>query len=150
MRSDLFSYIAHLTNLLPETRPLWGKMTLQHMIEHLILAVRSSNGKLKIECFNPPDKLPALKRFLMSERPLPKNFMNPVIGEELLPLEYKDLKSAIIALKSEIEDYYKFFKTNPGAVTTNPTFGDLNKNEWEQFHKKHFTHHLEQFGAKPD
>jgi hypothetical protein len=150
MKSDLSSYIAHLANLLHGTRPLWGKMTLQHMIEHLILAVKSSNGKLKIECFNPPDKLPALKRFLMSERPLPKNFINPVIGEVLLSLEYKDLKSALNALKSEIEDYYKFFKANPDAVTTNPTFGDLNKNEWDLFHKKHFTHHLEQFGAKPD
>ncbi|MDQ7816321.1 MAG: DUF1569 domain-containing protein [Melioribacteraceae bacterium] len=124
-------------------------MTLQHMIEHLILAVRSSNGKLKIECFNPKEKIPALKRFLLSERPLPKNFINPVIGEDLLPLEYKNLKSAFSALKSEIDDYYIFFETNPETLTTNPTFGNLNKEEWDLFHKKHFTHHLEQFGLKP-
>jgi hypothetical protein len=145
----MFLYISQLESLLPEAKPLWGKMTLQHMIEHLILAVRSSNGKLKIECFNPKEKIPALKRFLLSDRPLPKNFINPVIGEDLLPLEYKNLKSAFSALKSEIDDYYIFFETNPEALTTNPTFGNLNKEEWDLFHKKHFTHHLEQFGLKP-
>lgn len=149
MESRLINLLPYLESLSPEAKPLWGKMTPQHMVEHLILAVRTSNGKLKVECFNPPDKIPTLKRFLLSGRPLPKNFMNPLIGEGLLPLEFKDMKNACNNLKSEIDDYYNFFETNPNAVTTNPTFGNLNKDEWELFHKKHFFHHLEQFGINP-
>jgi oxepin-CoA hydrolase/3-oxo-5,6-dehydrosuberyl-CoA semialdehyde dehydrogenase len=46
----------------------------------------------------------------------------------------------------EVDNYYNYFNENPDAVLMNPTFGELNKDEWEQFHKKHLTHHLTQFG----
>ena len=75
-------------------KPLWGKMTSQQMVEHLILAVKMGNGKLEVECFNPPEKLPVLKKFLMSSKPMPKLFINPLIGEGLLPLKYSSLEEA--------------------------------------------------------
>ena len=84
-------FLTKINNLKPETKPQWGKMTAQHMVEHLITAVQISNGKEHFECFNPPEKLPALKRFLMSNRPLPRNFVNPVIGPDNLPLRYPDI-----------------------------------------------------------
>ncbi len=146
MKTEILNFLQYIDKLNEDVKPLWGKMTPQHMVEHLILAVRTSNGKLKIECFNPPEKIPTLKRFLMSSRPLPKEFMNPVIGPDLLPLEYKNLAEAINNLKSEISDYISYFENNPQAVLTNPTFGDLNRDEWIVFHNKHFTHHLQQFG----
>jgi len=58
-----------------------------------------STGKIKLECFNPPEKLPTLKRFLMSSRPLPKLFVNPAIGENLLLLEYTSLEESKKILK---------------------------------------------------
>jgi len=121
-------------------------MTPQHMVEHLIFALQMSNGKLKLECFNPPEKIPSLKRFLMGNRPMPKLFVNPVIGEELHPLECSSLEEAIGKLKKEIDDYVLFFENNHDAKPVNVTFGELNKEEWNVFHKKHFTHHLSQFG----
>lgn len=126
--------------------PAWGKMTPQHMVEHLILTTRCSNGKLRIECFSEKEKLPTLKRFLMSTRPLPKDFINPAIGADLLPLEFPDLETAIENLKIEIKDYFVFFERNPNATPMNPTFGELNRDEWNTFHIKHFKHHFEQFG----
>ena len=50
------NYLMLLNKLDPQQKPLWGKMTPQHMLEHLILAVQMSNSKLKPECFNPPEK----------------------------------------------------------------------------------------------
>jgi len=135
-----------LNKLDPQQKPLWGKMTPQHMVEHLILAVQMSNGKLELECFNPPEKIPSLKRFLMSSRPIPKLFVNPVIGENHRPLECLSFNEATEKLKNEIDDYVLFFENNPGANLVNVTFGELNKEEWDVFHKKHFTHHLSQFG----
>lgn len=135
-----------LKKLHPETKQLWGKMSAQHMVEHLILAVRTSNGKLNVGCFNPPEKWQTLKRFLLSSRPLPKDFLNPIIGKNLLPLEFENLDSAIKVLTYEVEDYYKYFEEKPDALLLNPTFGELNKDEWDVFHDKHFTHHLSQFG----
>lgn len=146
MKSVLKDFMPYLDKINRELKPLWGKMTAQHMVEHLILAVRTSNNKLKVECFNPPDKIPTLKRFLVSNRPLPKEFINPIIGPDLLPLEFNSLEEAITNLRNEIEEYITFFNDNPSAILTNPTFGDLNREEWEIFHQKHFTHHLQQFG----
>lgn len=149
MNKPLLSKLEHLHKLNKDTKQLWGKMSAQHMIEHLILAVRTSNGKLNVGCFNPPEKIPTLKRFLMSGRPLPKEFINPFIGEGLLTLEYKNLEEAVSVLHKEVEDYYNYFEEHPGASLVNPTFGELNKNEWDVFHEKHFTHHLSQFGIIP-
>jgi oxepin-CoA hydrolase/3-oxo-5,6-dehydrosuberyl-CoA semialdehyde dehydrogenase len=136
-----------LVNLDPETKPLWGKMTVQHMVEHLILTFQMSNGNLVFDkSFNPPEKYAALKRFLMSKKPLPKNFINPAIGEDLKPLKFKNLKNAGEALNNEIDIFIKYFDRNPDITTVNVTFGPLNKNEWMKFHEKHLTHHLKQFG----
>jgi len=121
-------------------------MTAQHMIEHLLLAVQMSNGKLVLECFNDKAKLPMLKRYLMSNRTLPQGFVNPYIGERLLPLKFTNLVEARTELEKEVNDYYNFFDENPDAKLTNVTFGELEKDEWEVFHDKHFTHHLKQFG----
>ena len=140
------NYFEKLISLRANTIPLWGKMTSQHMVEHLILAMRMSSGKIKLGCFNPPEKLPALKRFLISSRPLPKLFVNPTIGENLLPLEYSSLEEAKKILNQEITDYLKYFELNPEAKTVNVTFGELNKDEWDIFHQKHFAHHFSQFG----
>ncbi len=142
----LNQYCSKLSLLNKDVKALWGKMCPQHMVEHLILAVKMSNGKLKLECINPPEKIPSLKRFLMSSRPMPKLFVNPVVGKDLRPLKYSSLEAAVEKLKNEIDDYVLFFENNPGAKPVNITFGELNKEEWDVFHKKHFTHHLSQFG----
>jgi len=142
----LISKLELLDNLKEDTGQLWGKMSAQHMVEHLIYAVRTGNGKLNIGCFNPPDKWPTLKRFLLSSRPFPREFINPIIGENLFPLQYENLEEAKKILEEEIKDYYRYFEENRDALLLNPTFGELNGSEWEAFHEKHFTHHFSQFG----
>jgi len=140
-------YTELLKNLNKDSLPLWGKMTSQHMIEHLILAVQLSNGKLiSNECINPPEKYPLLKRILHSSKPLPRNFVNTIIGEGLKQLNHQNLELAKEDLLIEIENFELFFKKNPEAKPMNVTFGPLNYEEWIIFHNKHFTHHLTQFG----
>lgn len=146
MDKTLLEKIKLLDGLQPSAKQLWGKMSAQHMVEHLIFAMQLSNNKLNVGCFNPPEKIPVLKKIMMSSRPFPREFINPVIGENLVPLIHNSLNEAIRNLIREVEDYYKFFEENPDAVLTNPTFGDLGKTEWAVFHEKHFRHHFEQFG----
>ena len=138
-------FLNKLNRLSVDQNPLWGKMTSQHMVEHLILALQMSNGKLTVECISQPETLPPLKRFLLSDRPLPKEYMNPYIGPDLLPLKFSDLKEARSELEKEINNYDLFFKDNPERKTVHVNFGELDKEEWDKFHSKHFTHHLEQF-----
>jgi hypothetical protein len=136
-----------LEKLKKDSAPHWGSMTSQHMIEHLTLAVKTSNGKVQInDCMNPPEKYPLLKRILLSSKPLPKNFVNTIIGEELKPLIYPNLENAKEILLKEIIDFENYFIKNPDAQPMNATFGPLNFEEWKIFHNKHFTHHFSQFG----
>lgn len=150
MNKPLENKLELLNTLNENTDPLWGKMTAQHMIEHLIGAFQMSIDELKVECFNPPDKLPVLQKILMSTRPLPKNFVNPVIGADLKPLQYSNLVESISVLKNYVDQYYLFYEKNPDAKPTNPTFGPLNREQWDAFHEKHMTHHLSQFGLIPE
>jgi hydroxymethylglutaryl-CoA reductase len=135
-----------LNQLKVDAKPLWGKMSPQHMVEHLKLAVNISNGTQNVEVFTEERMIPIQKRFLLSSRPLPKLFINPAIGENLLPLEFNDIDSAKDALVNEIKKYEDFFNTNPDSTQAHPVFGKLNKHEWDVFHKKHFEHHFAQFG----
>ena len=140
---DLF--LNRLKLLQQDQKSLWGIMTPQHMVEHLILSFQMSNGKLKLKCITHPDKLPSLKRFLLSERPLPKEYINPYIGPNLLPLKCPGIEDAVENLGEEINHHIDFFKLNQNVKTVHVNFGELNKHEWDQFHSKHFTHHLAQF-----
>lgn len=149
MNRALDRFVPLLNKLDADTKPSWGIMTPQHMVEHLILSMQMSTNKLgELKTFNPPEKLPVLRRVLMSERPLPKGFINPYIGKGLVDLKFDNLSQAVDELKKEVEDYYSFFEIDKSKITVNVTFGELNFDEWEVFHTKHFTHHLTQFGIK--
>ncbi|MEE9429898.1 MAG: hypothetical protein V3V16_02590 [Melioribacteraceae bacterium] len=144
---DFLDFAEYLDKLLSDSKPLWGEMTAQHMVEHLILAVQSSNGKKVFDkCMNSEERYPILKRFLLSERPLPKGFVNTIIGEGLKPLKHKDLNEAKEKLIMELSNFYNYYEDEPSAKPMNVTFGPLEKGEWITFHNKHFTHHFTQFG----
>lgn len=135
-----------LNKLKNDQKPLWGKMSPQHMVEHLYMAIQSSINEIKFNIYSEERKIPVLKRFLLGDRPFPKEFMNPTIGPDLVPLQFPDLNQAIKELKNVIGRYDQFFKDNHSIKTIHPVFGFLSKEEWDTFHQKHFAHHLSQFG----
>jgi oxepin-CoA hydrolase/3-oxo-5,6-dehydrosuberyl-CoA semialdehyde dehydrogenase len=135
-----------LRKLKSDQAPLWGKMTPQHMVEHLYKTVQASINEIELQIFTEERKIPVLKKLFMGERPFPKEFINPAIGPDLLQLEFSNLDSAIDGLKKVSERYDKYFESNPGIKTAHPVFGYLTKKEWDIFHSKHFKHHLSQFG----
>ena len=49
-------------------------------------------------------------------------------------------------LLEAFDDYIAFFKAYPDTTLKNIVFGDLNRYEWNLFHRKHYNHHFEQFG----
>lgn len=137
-----------LDQLTIDSKPLWGKMSAQHMVEHLVLTFRISNGSMEVEIVTDDRMLPIQKRFLLSSKPLPKLFINPVIGENLVPLEFDNIESAKKELIDAIDKYEEHFITDSGSTPAHPVFGLLNKTEWDVFHKKHFEHHFAQFGIE--
>jgi oxepin-CoA hydrolase/3-oxo-5,6-dehydrosuberyl-CoA semialdehyde dehydrogenase len=121
-------------------------MTPQHMVEHLYKTVQASLNEIKLNVFTEERKIPVLKRLFLGEKALPKEFMNPAIGPDLIKLEFENLNTAIAELENVLTRYDKFFEQNPAAKTIHPVFGLLDRSEWDLFHQKHFKHHLSQFG----
>jgi oxepin-CoA hydrolase/3-oxo-5,6-dehydrosuberyl-CoA semialdehyde dehydrogenase len=128
------------------TEAQWGKMTPQHMVEHLVITLKIANGKLRTKQAVSDEEVELRKKFLYSDAAFEKNIKNPVLGDELPKLRNANLDEAREKFLQEIDDFYEFFKSNPDAKPIHPLFGELFKSEWERFHLKHFTHHFSQFG----
>lgn len=142
-------FIPILQQLDPATQPLWGKMNVQQMIEHFTEMFRWANGRVMHEnILTPPDKLPAFRDFMMSERLFKENTKNKLMSEEPEPVKHKTVQAAIGELHEEIIHFFEVFEKNPGLKVRNPFFGDLNFDESIQLLHKHALHHLRQFGIE--
>ncbi len=136
-----------LKNLRSEARPLFGKMTPQHMIEHLIFALSFSNGKLPQVIMVDERVAKTIKHYTINtDKEMSVGFKAPMLGDDLVPLSYPSLEIAIEHLKEELNTFDLHFKNNPTVTPVSPVIGELNYNEWIVFHNKHFTHHFKQFG----
>jgi hypothetical protein len=137
-----------LEKLGPDTAPLWGQMTAQHMVEHLVLLTKFSNGSLEAKTYTDPDIWLQRKLWLMSDEPFARNIkIGPQEGQEGPgPLRWGSLDEARDKLLTEMERYTAFWADDPAVQPPHPAFGPLDRDEWQQFHRKHFTHHFVQFG----
>ncbi len=141
-------YMAIIRKAQPSTAAKWGKMNFQQMLEHVSSFFKVSTKKLHFDLVSPPEHLPKLREFLMSEKVFRENTKAPanIIGEEPHLLHYTTVKEAIDELEKEVNDFFSYFTTNTQALSVHPVFGELNYEEWVRLHYKHVTHHLRQFG----
>ena len=129
------------------TPPLWGKMTPQHMIEHLVWSFECATGIIEVPCRTPENLLERTKRFLHDNRPTPHEFKNPLLGENPLPFRFPTFADAKSALRKEVAHFVIHFREQPNAIHVHPVFGPLSAEEWHRAQFKHCYHHLLQFGV---
>jgi len=142
--------ISCLQQLDPATQPKWGKMSVQHMIEHIGDTVRIANDRLHFDnIIVSPEHYVKLREFMLSNKPFRENTKNPLLKEEPGPLKFKTVQSAIGALQQELIYFFEAFEKKPDLVTKNPFFGDLNFEQNIHLLHKHSLHHLRQFGIEP-
>lgn len=140
--------LQRLNQLHTTTAAQFGILTPQHMVEHLILTVKMSAGRIPIPEFVPNEKQLAQKQALLfTDIPFPKGIKAPGLPDTLLDLRFPDLETAKAELIKSWDAYQVLFKENPTKQTFHPRFGLLNFEEWERFHTKHMDHHLGQFGC---
>lgn len=137
-------YTKQLAQLDPATAPLWGKMNVQQMIEHMGDYVRIASGKDPATLVTPQEQLPRMQAFLESEKPFRENTPNPLLPDIPPPVKLTEVKQAIDRLQKELDD---FFVMAPGKKIMNPFFGELSFEQNIQLLHKHGTHHLRQFGV---
>jgi oxepin-CoA hydrolase/3-oxo-5,6-dehydrosuberyl-CoA semialdehyde dehydrogenase len=135
-----------LENLSEGSNQLFGKMTPQHMVEHLIITFKLSSGRVNIPEFEPNEKQLEYKRLLLrTDMEFPKGVRAPGLPAELLPLRFDSLHTAKEKLIQAMEEFENTFSEAPDLMTLHPRFGKLTYTEWKVFHDKHLSHHLGQF-----
>ena len=137
-----------LNGLTENTKPNWGKMTAQQMLEHLETTLLYSIGEPEAEkCFTPEEHLEKYQDSLYNHRKMPKDFPAPFLPEDgtLPELKYKNLEQAKEKFLENLQKYQIYYRENPEAEHMHFVFGKLNKEMMELMHRKHFTHHFEQF-----
>ncbi len=136
-----------LNGLTESTKPKWGLLTPQHLVEHFDFFNLLALGELDCPIITPEDKIEKYQESLWNYKPMPKDYQHPIFKKgELEALRYASLdeaKTAFWKSKTALDTYYK---ENPEAVLPNPVFGHLGKYEMQLLQRKHFNHHFTQFG----
>jgi oxepin-CoA hydrolase/3-oxo-5,6-dehydrosuberyl-CoA semialdehyde dehydrogenase len=136
-----------LGRLNPDTQAKWGMMTPQHMVEHLVFHFRTAMGQIQMDIVTPEDRIEKWQDSLWNYIAMPENYKHPKMDpEKLMPLEFNSLPEAMMALSTTWDEYLAYFKANPEARNNNAVFGSLDKVQWDLLGRKHFHHHLRQFG----
>jgi hypothetical protein len=137
-----------IKNIPADARPLWGKMSLQQMVEHFSDTVRIASGRTAIaEFITPAENIGKMQAFLMSEKPFKENTPNPLMPNVPPPVRHSNIQESIDELQQEIDHLFSRFNEEKEHVTRNPFFGDLDFEQNLHLLYKHALHHLRQFGV---
>jgi len=143
--------VSLLRQIPSDTPPLWGKMSLQQMIEHFADSVRIASGKTVYTDFVvPEEQLSKFRAFMLSDKPFKENTVNPLMSEVPAPVKNRSAEEALQELQEETNYFFSVFEQNKWQTTRNPFFGDLNFEENVHLLHKHALHHLKQFGITID
>ena len=140
-------YTQLLSLLNAEATPVWGKMNVQQMIEHMSDYFRIASGKTPMEIVTEAEKIPRMQGFLASDKLFPENTPNSLMPDIPPPTRHATKQEAIAELQAEIDHFFHVHEADKEKATPNPFFGVLNYDQQVQLLYKHSTHHLRQFGA---
>ena len=136
--------LQRIQQLSPNSKALWGKMTVAQMLLHCTEAMKMSTGELKLK-----RKLfsrlyaPLLNPLYYSKLPFPKGLLT---DKGLAVKEQKDFYIEHQRLLNYLQQYNIQQSTqSEGAV--HPFLGYMTAQQWGIGMYKHLDHHLRQFGV---
>lgn len=145
-----FNTVRKLLNGLSEnSEKKFGIMSPQMMVEHLEEVVRKGFENTDAKDFEqiPEEQTEKLQDWLYTNMKIRPGAQYPLLKEGETPvLRHKNLDMAKEALLNSLKEFQIYYRENPHAQHYHTKFGMLNKEMWELFQRKHFTHHFEQFG----
>lgn len=142
---ELESVLGYLNKLDASTKPAWGTMSAQRMVEHLTDTLLIAVGKNPQKQLVPDEKLEGMLRFLDSDKPMAKgvevHFATPD-----MKLRHEEIELAVDEFVEEWIEFEELYGSNPEHTEVHPYYGPMNYSQWLRLHQKHLTHHFEQFG----
>ncbi len=138
--------IARIKALTPESKALWGTMSVAQMLAHCCVS---------FEYGFEPEKHPRPNRFVrqiitllakksvVSDTPFPKNAQTSpdmiIKDERDFATEQARLIDFVSRVQAQWADFYDGLESH--------AFGKLARQEWNNLFYKHLDHHLQQFGV---
>ncbi len=114
----------YLSKLSENSKPKWGMMTPQQMVEHLEYTYRIASGEIQdFEIATPEKYLEETHSTLYNYRKMPKEYEFPLAKQsKITETKHPDLETAKAKMLEARADYLKYFKQNPDAKTKNVVF----------------------------
>lgn len=137
--------ISRVNSLSIDTKPQWGKMSVDQMLAHCNIAYEMTFT----------DKHPkpnALIRFMLktfvkkgvvNEKPYPKNGRTAPAFIIADARNFEDERARLIAFLQKCRDYGPNYFDGKESLS----FGEMSTQEWNNLFYKHLDHHLTQFGV---
>lgn len=141
---DKNEILDRIDQLHPNSKPMWGKMSVSQMLAHCIPPTRISSGEIEGK-----QRLIGMlfgrmaKKQLLADEPMKRSLpTDPSFIIKNDPDFYKSQEE----LKEAIQNLYKTDKTSL-LQRQHPFFGRMTADEWGVLNYKHYDHHLRQFGV---
>ena len=136
-----------IVNLRSDTKAEWGTMSPEEMLNHLIQSSKMmhfGNSTLLIK----EEYIAKAIAFLYSEKEIKKGLVVPNdIGFNFTDNINQDIEELKEELIESTNTMLTFLTKNKDFKAIHPFFGELTTVQWLIFQRKHYTHHLSQFGC---
>ena len=143
-QTNATAVIDRIQKLTPDSKPLWGTMTVAQMLKHANISLQNANGELKFERSEMGKKFAEIaKPMILNDEPFGKGLP---ADENFIQ---KDDPDFLIEQSFLIESVKKFAEKGKAssANSEHPFFGELTCDEWDLLMWKHLDHHLRQFSV---
>jgi hypothetical protein len=141
-------FVNVLASVSADTAPLFGKMNVHQMIEHMGYAFRQASRLILLAPVNDEETTAKMYQFMISEKPFRDNTPNPYLPDTPEPTTYATIGESLTHLQEDINHFIFVFGEDKEKRILNPFFGNLNFDEWTHLLHKHAMHHLRQFGVE--
>ncbi|WP_396169410.1 DUF1569 domain-containing protein [Flavobacterium sp.] len=142
-KSDTEKIIARIQSLTSETPAVWGKMTVDQMLQHCNAAIEVAFGEKEITV----NWMMRLLGKLVKKKIFNSDFQHnsPTAPEFIFDDSY-DFETSKTTL---IQKYSRFSNEGKSAITVmkHPFWGNMTYEDWDKLMWKHLDHHLRQFGV---
>jgi hypothetical protein len=134
--------IARINALTPETKAVWGKMSVDQMFKHVTAAIEVAFG-------TKPLKINFLMKLLgrmLKNKVFNSDFKkNSPTAPEFIFTDKYDFEVS----KKDLIDKFRLFTEGHQSikVTNHPFWGKMTYEDWDKLMWRHMDHHLRQFGV---
>ncbi len=136
--------LQRINKLTPDTKGLWGKMSVSQMMAHVQAVLALGTGE-RTEKPTLIGRLmgPWIKKNILSDKPFKHSLPT---GPSFIMKEEKQFEAEQQKL---LASYHLFINNGTAAAEgrRHPLFGVMTADEWGFSQWKHFDHHLKQFGV---